>query len=129
VHLYGLSKAYLSSFSAQVDSFYENMILGKTYQSDVALKYQKRLKKYRDSLFTFINYDGIPWNNNMAERALRHLVVQENISKTFYKSVFPDHLLLLGIMQTCRFQQKSFLKFLISREKDVDSYMQQNGEA
>jgi len=124
VHLYGLSKAYLSSFSTQVDSFYENMILGKTYQSDVALKYQKRLKKYRDSLFTFIKYDGIPWNNNMAERALRHLVVQENISKTFYKSVFPDHLLLLGIMQTCRFQQKSFLKFLISREQDVDSFVQ-----
>jgi hypothetical protein len=85
-----------------------------------------RLVRVRDSLFTFINYDGIPWNNNMAERALRHLVVQENISKTFYKSVFPDHLLLLGIMQTCRFQEKSFLKFLISEEKDVDSFMQPN---
>jgi hypothetical protein len=121
-----LSKEYLGSFSVQIDSFYEKMIFGKIYQSDVALKYQKRLKKYRDSLFTFINYDGIPWNNNMAERALRHLVVQENISKTFYKSVFPDHLLLLGIMQTCRFQQKSFLKFLISREKDVDYFIQPN---
>ena len=126
VHLYGLSKEHLSIFSIQVDTFYEKVISGKTYQSDVALKYQKRLKKYRGSLFTFINYDGIPWNNNMAERALRHLVVQENISKTFYKSVFPDHLLLLGLMQTCRFQQKSFLKFLISREKDVDSFMQPN---
>jgi predicted RecB family nuclease len=125
VNLYGLSKEHLSIFVIQVDSFYEKTISGKTYQSDVAVKYQKRLKKYRDSLFTFINYDGIPWNNNMAERALRHLVVQENISKTFYKSVFPDHLLLMGIMQTCRFQKKSFLKFLISGEKDVDSYMQQ----
>jgi hypothetical protein len=25
-------------------------------------------------------------------------------------------------MQTCRFQQKSFLKFLISGEKDVDLF-------
>jgi hypothetical protein len=122
VHAHGLSKAHLSSFSAEVDIFYEKNIFGKTYQSDVALKYKKRLKKYKDSLFRFIHYDGIPWNNNMAERALRHLVVQENISNTFFKSIFSDHLLLLGIMQTCRFQKKSFLKFLISGEKDVDSY-------
>ena len=122
VHQYGLSKEYLCSFSIEIDIFYEKHILGKSYQSDVALKYQKRLKKYKDSLFRFIHYDGIPWNNNMAERALRHLVVQENIFKTFFKSMFPDHLSLLGIMQTCRFQQKSFLKFLISGEKDVDLY-------
>jgi hypothetical protein len=122
VHAHGLSKAHLSGFSADVDTFYEKHIFGKTYQSEMALKYQKRLKKYQASLFTFIHHDGIPWNNNMAERALRHLVVQENISKTFFKSIFPDHLSLLGIMQTCRFQQKSFLKFLISSEKDVDLY-------
>ena len=126
VHAHGLSKAHLSGFSADVDTFYENHIFGKTYQSEMALKYQKRLKKYQASLFTFIHHDGIPWNNNMAERALRHLVVQENISKTFFKSIFPDHLSLLGIMQTCRFQQKSFLKFLISREKDVDCFVQPN---
>jgi predicted RecB family nuclease len=124
VHLYGLSKPHLGSFSVQIDAFYEEMISGRVYQSEIAQKYQKRLKKYKDSLFTFINHDGIPWNNNMAERALRHLVVQENISKTFYKSVFPDHLLLLGIMQSCRFQHKSFLQFLISGKKDVDAYVQ-----
>jgi len=86
------------------------------------LKYQKRFKRYRMSLFTFLDHEGIPWNNNMAERALRHLVVQENISKTFYKSVFPQHLLLLGIMQTCRFRLISFLRFLISGEKDLDVF-------
>ncbi|MCG2783741.1 MAG: transposase, partial [Anaerolineae bacterium] len=122
VHLQGLSKLYLSGFSAEIDIFFEKHIFRTTYESESALKYQKRLKKYKDSLFTFIHYDGIPWNNNMAERAFRHLVIQENISKTFFKTMFPDHLALLGIMQTCRFQQKSFLKFLISGQKDVDAY-------
>jgi G:T/U-mismatch repair DNA glycosylase len=30
--------------------------------------------------------------------------------------------LLLGIAQTCRFQGKSFLKFLLSKEKDVNLF-------
>ena len=34
----------------------------------------------------------------------------------------PQYLLLLAISQTCRFQGKSFLKFLLSKETDVDSF-------
>ncbi len=127
VYKHGLNQAFLNGFQLQVESFYEKMILDRTYCSEIVQKYQKRFKRYRESLFTFLNRDGIPWNNNMAERALRHLVVQENISKTFYKSLFPQHLLLLGIMQTCRFQRKSFLKFLLSGEKDVDGFKEDKG--
>src|SRR3954451_3199231 len=32
----------------------------------------------------------------------------------------PHSLLLLAISQTCRFQEKSFLKFLLSKETDLD---------
>jgi hypothetical protein len=31
-------------------------------------------------------------------------------------------LLLLGISQTCQFQDKSFLKFLLSKELDLDAF-------
>jgi hypothetical protein len=34
-------------------------------------------------LFAFIENDGIPWHNNAAERALRHLAVQRKISGVF----------------------------------------------
>ena len=34
----------------------------------------------------------------------------------------PQDLLLLAISQTCRFQGKSFLKFLLSKETDLDSF-------
>ena len=27
--------------------------------------------KCRDKLFTFIKYDGVPWNNNNAENAIK----------------------------------------------------------
>jgi len=58
----------------------------------------------------------------MAERAIRHLAVQRKISGSFFKSVAPKYLLMLGITQTCRFQSKSLLKFLMSGEKDIDKF-------
>src|SRR5664279_1096174 len=92
------------------------------YRSEPVRIYQKRFRRYRQSLFTFLEYDGIPWNNNMGERALRHLTVQRKISGSFYESLAPAYLLLLGLPQTCRFQDKSLLKFLLSVEKDVDAF-------
>ena len=84
--------------------------------------YRKRFKRYRESLFLFLNEDGIPWNNNMAERALRHLSVQQKISGCFVERGASDYLRLLGISQSCRFQDKPLLQFLLSRERDVDKF-------
>ena len=122
VQKYGLKKRHLHKFSKQIDQFYERMITDRTYHSDLTIRYQSRFKRYRQSLFTFIEYDGIPWNNNMAERAIRHLAVQRKISGFFFKSVAPQYLLMLGITQTCRFQDKSLLKFLMSGEQDIDMF-------
>ncbi|MDV3348063.1 transposase [Leptothoe sp. ISB3NOV94-8A] len=74
------------------------------------------------SLFTFLEYDSIPWHNNTAERALRHIAIQRKISGYFFETGANSYLTLLGIMQTCKFQEKSFLKFLVSGEKDVDAF-------
>ena len=30
--------------------------------------------KYRNKLFTFIDYEGVPWNNNNAEHAIRQFI-------------------------------------------------------
>ena len=54
----------------------------------------------------------------MAERGLRHLAVQRKIS-THFDNGLEGYLLFLGIMQTCRFQNKSFLKFLLSGKKGI----------
>ena len=88
----------------------------------IVQKYQKRFARYRESIFLFLIEDGSPWNNNTAERALRHLAIQRKISGSFFKRGATDYLRLLGIAQTCRFQEKSFLKFLLSEERDVDKY-------
>lgn len=91
--------------------------------SELVEKYKKRFQRYRESLFRFLEEDGIPWNNNMAERALRHLSVQQKISGCFFgQSGADNYLRLLAISQTCRFQDKPFLDFLLSGERDVDQF-------
>nr|MDJ0708315.1 transposase [Leptolyngbyaceae cyanobacterium MO_188.B28] len=117
-----LKKRHLRKFKKQVDRFYKNHIHDKSYYSELAIKYQKRFERYQESLFIFLEYDSIPWHNNTAERALRHIAIQKKISGSFFESGATSYLTLLGIMQTCRFQEKSFLKFLFSGEKDVDAF-------
>jgi hypothetical protein len=119
---YGSKAWHLRKFLKDVERFYDKHVTGREYGSELVRTYQKRFARYRDSLFTFLAADGIPWNNNMAERAIRQLAVQRKISGSFFKRVAPQYLLLLALAQTCRFQGKSFLKFLLSKEQDVDRF-------
>ncbi len=122
VEKYGLKERHLNKFKKLVEKFYCQNIVEQVYRSDLAAKYQKRFERYRESLFTFLEQDAIPWNNNTAERAIRHLAIQRKISGSFSESGATSYLVLLGIMQTCRFQDKSLLKFFMSGEKDIDKF-------
>lgn len=119
---YGLKKRNLEKFKNSVNQFYERYLTDIVYKSEIVLKYQKRLLRYRESLFTFLEHDGVPWHNNTAENAIRHFAKQRDASGSLFESSTRDYLLLLGIRQTCRFQDKSFLKFLLSGEQDVDKF-------
>jgi hypothetical protein len=123
VDRYGLKARNLKKFHQNVERFYKRNIVGNEYEFEATIKYQKRFERYKESLFTFLDRDSVAWNNNMAERAIRHLAIQRKISGTFYKKFVRQYLLLLGIVQTCRFQGKSFLKFLLSKNKDVNLFM------
>jgi len=122
VHRFGLKRHFLRKHERSVNRFYEDVINDRRYECEITARFQKRFDRYRESLFRFLTEDGIPWNNNMGERAIRHLAVQRKISGSFYKRVAPHYLRLLAINQTCRFQEKSFLRFLLSGKKDVDQF-------
>jgi hypothetical protein len=127
VQKYGLKKRHLQEFMQHVNAFYDKTITGKQYTSELVIKYQKRFVRYRESLFTFLEYDGIPWHNNTAERALRHIAQQLQISMSLREVTTHQYLRLLGIKQTCRFQNKSFFQFLLSREIDIDLFEESRG--
>jgi hypothetical protein len=129
VKKYGLKARNLRKYKRVIMRFYARCIDNNMYECEIVARYQKRFIRYRDSLFLFIEEDGIPWNNNAAERAIRHLAVQRKISGSFYREFTSKYLRLLGIGQTCRFQEKSFLHFLTSGKKDVDQYRERKRRA
>jgi predicted RecB family nuclease len=122
IQRYGLQKRHLQHFRKSVDHFYHHVILHQPYVSEYVLTYQKRFIRYRESLFTFLEHDGVPWHNNTAENAIRHLAIQRDTSPSLYESGTSHYLVLLGIRQTCRSQGKSFFRFLFSGETDLDQF-------
>ena len=119
---YGLKKHFLKKYQKSIDRFYKQHIDNKVYKSELCNLYQKRMIRYRNSLFTFIKENEINWHNNAAENGLRHICIQRKISGSFGGNQFTYYLRMVSIMQTCKLQNKSFFKFLLSKEKDVDSF-------
>jgi hypothetical protein len=103
IERYGLKTLHLRKHRKRVDCFYRDFIDVPSGQQEILLKYRKCFERYRNSMFTFLNEDEIPWNNNAAERALRHLAVQRKISGDFSEKGARRYLRLLAIAQTCRF--------------------------
>jgi hypothetical protein len=122
VDRYGLKKYHLHKHKRDVDRFYA-VESGAAYGSELARHYQHRLLKYRDKLFTFLNYDGVPWNNNNAENAVKAFASRRKVMGTpFTEAGLRDYLLLLSIYQTLRYRNASFWRFLQSGETDVDAF-------
>jgi hypothetical protein len=108
----------------EVDRFYAQE-LAAAYGSETARYYRQRFLKYRDKLFTFLDHDGVPWNNNNAENAIKRFVSRRKVlggTGAFSESGFRDYLLLLSIYQTLRFRNASFWRFLISGETDIAAF-------
>jgi hypothetical protein len=109
----------------------EEAILWDSYFSGTALSelaagYQKRLRKNEGRLFTFLDHDGVPWNNNAAEYAIKAFArFREVYDGQMSEEGLSDYLVLLSVQQTCKYRGVSFLKFLLSREEDVGTFCEQ----
>jgi predicted RecB family nuclease len=121
---YGLLHRHLGKHRREVEQFFR-AVARHPYRSEVTQGYSKRLLKYQDKLFTFLNHDGVPWNNNNAEHAVKKFADYREIADgQFSEAGLNEYLMLLSIYSTCKYKGISFLKFLLSREKDVDAFRQ-----
>jgi hypothetical protein len=99
----GLAKAYLSRHSKRAKEFVEKVV-ATTYSSEVMLHYQKRFTRYGDRMFTFLDYDAVPWNNNNAEHAIKFFAkYRQFCDGAFTEKTIEEALILLSIFQTCHF--------------------------
>ncbi len=108
---YGLKSHYLRKHLKSVERFYR-LLTKSDYQSEIAAKYRKRFDKNRTSLFTFLEHDGVPWNNNNAEHAIKALADLRNvIGGTSSPKGIREYLVLLSVCQTCKYRGTDFLEF------------------
>jgi hypothetical protein len=89
--------------------------------TEVGLALKKRIKKNKDKLFTFLNYDGVPWNNNNAEHAVRAFTRLRNAINTSTSKGTREFATLLSIRQTLRYRGTGFLQFMRSGRMEIDS--------
>ena len=121
VDRFGLKARYLRKHQPAVERFYQTLSR-QDYQTEVAVGYVRRFERNRDRLFTFLDHDGIPWNNNNAEHAIKAFVRLRNvIGGTSTPKGLREYLVLLSISETCKCKGVSFLDFLLSQEGDVDT--------
>ena len=100
-----------------------DVLADRNYESDASKALQERLLRNRERLFTFLQHDGVSWNNNLAENAIKRIsYYREDVRRSVGEAGLTEHLVLLSIYQTCRVRDISFLKFLLSRERHIDAF-------
>jgi hypothetical protein len=121
---HGLRRRYLKKHEAEVDNYFK-FLSEQGGGSEATQALRERLTKYWDKLFTFLKYDGVPWNNNNAEHAIKQFAYyRETMNGRMMETGLVDYLTLLSICQTCQYKEVSFLQFLLSKERDVDAFCQ-----
>ena len=120
---HGLRRKDLNGFKKGITQYFQ-MLSGKIYHSDSATQLQNRLLRCKDKLFTFIDHDGVPWNNNCAENAIKKFAYYRADTKSaMIESGLKDYLVMLSIYQTCRYKGVNFLQFLSSREHSIKAFI------
>jgi hypothetical protein len=126
VNRFGLKQRFLSRHKKQVKSFFKE-IKALEYDTEVCSKWKKRFLLSQDELFTFMNYDGIPWNNNNAETAIKAIALyRRNTEGIATRIGIQEYLPLLSIHQTCKYRGINFFEFLKSREKSISKYSEKH---
>jgi predicted RecB family nuclease len=110
---YGLKKFHLGKHRRSAERFLTE-VASLHCSTEVGAALKKRIDKNKDKLFTFLDHDGIPWNNNNAEHAVRAFTRLRNGMATSTPKGTTDYCVLLSLQQTLRCRGIGFLDFLRS---------------
>jgi predicted RecB family nuclease len=116
---WGLKAHHLRKHKPDADRFFAQIEALKC-SSEAAVGLRKRLLKNRTRLFTFLDYDGVPWNNNNAEHAVRAFTRLRNTMATSTVKGTKEYAILLSIQQTLKYRNIEFLDFLRSGRKTIE---------
>ncbi|MGZ0175221.1 MAG: IS66 family transposase [Planctomycetales bacterium] len=120
---FGLKQRHLNKFVKPASRF-QCWVLAQEFRTKPAQRYQKRFRKYGDRLFTFLGHDGVPWNNNIAENAIKLIASRRrSFDASYSKDGMRNYLRFLSFYQTLRRKGGSLLRFLLSKEVDLLTFL------
>jgi predicted RecB family nuclease len=120
---HGFATRFLSRHIPDAHRFIDSVSTGP-YSSEVMIGYQKRVKKSGSRMFTFLEYDNVPWNNNNAEHAIKYLAKYKRVCEgMFSERSLKESLVLLSVFQTCHFNGVNVIQFLLSGKSDLASIL------
>lgn len=123
INQFGLKARFLRTHKPSVEEFYKQLSI-HNYKTDVAVYYKERFDKNRNKLFTFLDYDDVPWNNNNAEHTIKSFAkLRRILEHEIEDKGINDYIILLSICETCKYKGVNFLDFLRSGEKDIDDFI------
>lgn len=127
IDCYGLKRRHLAKHKREVDRFLKLMDAMKP-DTEIVEKYRNRFLKYWPKMFTFLDFDGVPWNNNNAEHAIKRFSkYRRNADGCYTELSLKEYLVLASVLETCEFNQVNVLKFLLSKETTLDGLFRMAG--
>jgi hypothetical protein len=114
---HGLKKNCLAKHRRDVDRFYREEVR-RASTSEATERFRERFLKYEEQLFEFLEHNGVAWNNNYAEHAVKQFAHYRVICDGNMNS----YLALLSVSQTCKNKGIGLLVFLLSGERDIDAF-------
>ena len=115
---YGLKRRNLGKHKRAAEQFI-NDVAGLKCATEAGSALQKRIEKNKDKLFTFLDHDNVPWNNNNAEHAVRAFTRLRNVMATSTPKGTSEYCILLSLQQTLRCRGIRFLDFLRSGALEI----------
>ncbi len=117
---FGLRCRHLKKHRIEVEKFLK-VEVATEFKSGIANKYGKRFKKYGSKMFTFLEHDGVPWNNNNAEHAIKRFAkYRRDTDGRYSERTLKEYLVLASVFETCEFNNVNVLMFLLSQEKSIE---------
>jgi hypothetical protein len=106
----GLKKRYLHKHKPSVARFLR-AVASASCVSPLASKYKKRFQKSGEKMFMFLDDDGVPWNNNNAEHAIKRFAkYRRDAGGRFTERSLQEYLVLATVLETCEFNNLNVLR-------------------
>jgi hypothetical protein len=119
---YGFKKRHLAKHKKAAHEFCD-WVASQEFGSSTAERIRSRIAKHRDRMFTFLDFDGVSWNNTNAEHFIKPFARHRRTANgVFTTRSVRDYLIILSVAETRKGQGQDFLDFLMKDNEGVFSF-------